>query len=311
VIGTANEPYDVLVVGGGMTGLSAACHAATLGATVACAEPALFGGLVASVGEIDDFPPASTLSGAALADAYHQRAGALGVTFLAAEVASLSRVDDRIRAESIPQSVLARTAIIASGARLRSLGVPNEHRFHKRGLSDCAWCDGGLYRGKAVAVVGDGDSALQAALHLARQCSRVSLVAPGAFLRAKRRYLLLAAEEPRIEFLWETRAESFVGEEHVEGLRLRSLADDTTIELACECVFVYVGLEPTYPSVTGGVALDPSGYIATDDQMRTSVPGIYAAGAVRSGYGGSIANALSDGELAATTAFRSLEASSG
>ncbi len=307
MIGSAAEPYDVLVIGGGMSGLSAACQAAALGATVACAEPGLFGGLVASVGEIDDFPAAQRAPGASLADAYHQRARELGVTFLATEVASLACANGGIVAQVTSGVVVARTAIVASGASMRSLDLPREAQFVKRGLSDCAWCDGGLYRGKAVAVIGGGDSALQAALYLARQCSRVSLVMRDALPRARRSYLLAAADEPKIEFMWETVVEEFIGEDHVQGLQVRNSVDGSTLNLQCECVFVYIGLEPSGLPVATGLALDDQGYIVIDNQMQTSIRGIYAAGAVRSGHGGSIANALSDGEMAAAAAVRSMQ----
>lgn len=308
MIGSLHEPYDVLVIGGGMSGLSAAYHAASLGATVACAEPTLFGGLVASVGAIGDFPAAGEIAGAALADTYHQRAHALGVGFLSSEITSLEPAQGGVRAQVGSGAVHARTVIIASGARMRSLGLPREAQFSKRGVSDCAWCDGGLYRGKPVAVVGGGDSALQAALHLVKYCERVSIIVRGLSLRARRRYLQLAADLPQIEFLWETIVEDFEGDDHVEGIRLRNLADNSSTVLRCDCVFVYAGLEPASRLAGAAVKLDDDGFIATDGHLETSMRGIFAAGAVRSGFGGSIANALAEGEVAAAWAVRSLDA---
>lgn len=295
------------MIGGGLAGLSAAVRAASGGATVICFESApLYGGLVANVGSLDDYPGAGTIAGAILADQLLSRARKLDVVLVNAGVTLLDGVRDSLAITAGSDKVASRAAIIASGARLRQLGVPGELELAGRGVSQCDWCDGGLYRGKRVAVVGGGDAALQAALHLVQGCESVTLIVRGPGLRARRDYVLRAADNPKIEFLWETAVDSVLGKDGVERLSLKHLADGSTSTHPFAAVFIFVGLVPNLQFVPASLNRDEAGYAITDSEYRSSIPGVFVAGAARSGNGGSLLSAMGEATSAAATAVAGL-----
>jgi len=294
--------YDVAVIGGGAAGLVAAGHAAASGARVACFEAtALYGGLIANVGRLDDYPASQPLPGPALADILVARARTLGVTLVEGRVTGLASEDGTTRIATERDAYRARRTIIASGASLRRAGMPGETELAGRGVSQCSWCDGGLFRGERVVVVGGGDAALQSALHLAEICQSVAIGVRGATLRARNEYAARAADNERIRFHWETVVESVLGARQVEGVRLRDLSTNTSLEHPCDGVFVFVGLPPNCAFAPPDLAKDGAGYIRTDPQFRTSLPGTFAVGAVRSGHGGALLSAM--GEAAAASAI--------
>jgi thioredoxin reductase (NADPH) len=297
-----DDVVDVAVVGAGVAGLSASYHAAAHGASVACFEAIAPGGLIASVGLIDDFPAAAQTSGASLADILMRGAGDLGASFISSGVTSIVHSGgcfDVITAEGKHR---ARRVVLATGSRRRQLGVPGEQEFAKRGVSDCAWCDGGFFRNEVVAVIGGGDAAVQAALHLAKTCRRVTLIARGSALRARRRYASLAADNARIDFVWETTVGAFLGGGSLERILLRDSVDGTHRELPFTGAFVYIGTMPATVVAPTGVVQNAEGRIEADANGRTSLPGVFACGAIRNGEQGGIASALADGERAGTTA---------
>ncbi len=299
---------DIAVVGGGISGMTASVHAAERGASVVCIETsALPGGLVANVGLLGGYPAPSTLSGAALADGLMQRCKSLGVALLNGTVTALMPAKDGANAMTEHWKIAAKLVIIASGARLRRVGVPGEAELMGRGVSQCDWCDGGLFRNESVFVVGGGDAALQAALHLAQLCRSVSLIVRGPGLRARHSYLQSAADNERIAFHWETVVERITGADHVEALVLRNLADGSIVEHPTPGVFVFVGVEPNSQFLPPEIDLDSAGFIKTDGDGRTSVPGIYAIGGVRSGYRGQLVSAIGEGAAAAAAAVEELQ----
>jgi thioredoxin reductase (NADPH) len=300
----------VAVIGGGLAGLSAAVRAAAGGASVICFEGApLYGGLVANVGRLDDYPAPGAIAGAALADQLLERARELEVALVQAQVSSLKRAGEGHSIVAGPGTYPSRAVIIASGARLKQLGVPGEAELAGRGVSQCDWCDGGLYRGKRVAVVGGGDAALQAALHLAEMCDVVTVIARGPSLRARRSYVLRAADQPKIEFVWETVVERVVGDGGgVTGLQLRNAADGASSELECAAAFIFAGLAPNLEFAPAALHRDERGYAVTDADYRASVPGIFVVGAARSGNGGSLLSAM--GEASSAAAIAAAEAQS-
>ena len=306
----AHDGCDVAVVGGGIAGLVAAAEAASRGATVMLFEAAgMHGGLVVNVGALDDYPAPGTLSGIALAEALLARARTCGVQPVAAQVARVEPASSgyALIADS-GRRYAARSVIVASGARLRRLDVPGETALTGRGVSQCDWCDGGFFRDQPVAVVGGGDAALQAALHLARTCSTVTVVVRGADARARQSYLARAADEPRIEFLWETRVAEILGADHVAGLRLESSDRYAPTSLACAGVFVFAGLEADTACVPATVARDADGRLCTGAHFETALPGLYAVGAVRSGQRGGLSVVVGEAATAAIAATERLRA---
>lgn len=302
------DDFDIAIIGAGATGLSAAAECAERGARVVCLEQAaMAGGLIANVGRIDSFPAAPASAGATLIESLGQRCRELGVQMLQADVAALERKGARQTLATSAGPVQAAIVLSASGARLRQLGVPGEAEFAGRGVSQCDWCDGGFFRDESVLVVGGGDAAFQAALHLAQICASVTLVMRGSAMRARRAYVQAAAEQPRIAFLWETSVERIEGDTGVRRVVLRDQGEGRTFEQPANGVFVFVGLEPNTAYLPADLARDATGRLVTDANYRTSLPGVFAAGEVRSGYRGQLVSACGEGAAAAAAATDLLE----
>lgn len=306
------DEFEVAIVGAGATGLSAAIECAERGARVVCVEQApLPGGLVANVGRIDGMAVAGEASGAQLVDRLAQRCRELDVRMLQADVTGIQRKGARHALATSVGPVESAVVLAASGARLRQLGVPGEAEFAGRGVSQCDWCDGGFFRDESVLVVGGGDAAFQAALHLAAICASVTLVMRGTVMRARRAYVQQAADHPRMAFLWDTEVERIEGDDRVRRVLLRDRAENRTYEQPADGVFVFVGLEPNAAFLPAEVARDAGGLVVTGDGYQTSLPGIFAAGAVRRGYRGQLVSACGEGASAGAAAVELLETLAG
>jgi len=290
--------FDVAIVGSGVAGLGAASEAASHGLSVVCIEAGpLPGGLIANVGAVDGYPGVEQMAGAALVDSLRSSGVAQGVRLVDASVQRLEAVAGHAMLSTTAGPVRARAVIVASGATLRRLEVPGEAELAGRGVSQCDWCDGGFFKGRAVAVVGGGDAALQAALHLAQTCSAVYVVIRGARLRARQAYVNAAADNERIAFHWETVVEKIAGDRNVTGLEIAHGTERST--LAVDGVFVFAGVQPNTAFLPPAVALDAMGRIVTTDDLCSTLPRVYAAGAVRRGCGGRLVSACGDGAAAA------------
>ena len=297
----SGDPYDVLVIGGGLAGLNAAHHAALRGLSVASLDDGgHMGGLVMNVGRIDGYAAAGAVSGIELAAAQLEAIVELGVEIVPDRAAGLT-LDGGIVAVTTGSGVhRAKTVVLASVARLKSLGVPGEQALFGRGVSQCADCDAGFFVDQKIVVVGGGDAALQEALHLSDYVSGITLVTRGDALRAKQSYVALAADNPKFEFRWSTQVTEILGGDGVEGVRVTPAGGVDAQEIACSGVFVFVGLEPSVCTLPDNIERNANGFIVTDPNFQTSVPGVYAVGAVRAGYSGQLASAV--GEAAAAIA---------
>ena len=297
--------YDVLVIGGGVSGLSAAQHAARRGLGTALIEAGpLFGGQVATVEQLDGYPAVGALSGVDLAVDLVERCRSLGVVFHQAAIESLTVGGGGLVALAAGERHRARAVVVASGARLKQLGVPGERELVGKGVSQCAWCDGHLFRGEDVAVIGGGDAAAQEALVLAGFCRRVHVVARSP-LRAKQDYVNRLSRLDNVEFVWGCEVAEVLGSGAVEGVRLRGVRDGSLRELACAAVFPFIGSIPNSEFLPSDVTFE-DGYVVTDAEFATSLPGVFAAGAVRRGYGGHVAEAVGEAVSAASAAARYL-----
>jgi len=293
---------DLVVIGGGFTGLSAVLYAGRLGLETVLVDQLGGGGQLMNSGPVDSYPGVSDqplgtdlvarLIEQALTEEIEMQFGSV-TRVAASDNGFVVLCDDETETE-------ARAVIVATGTRPRRLGVPGEEGLIGRGVSDCAICDGGFFAGQPVAVVGGGDRAAEGALHLAANGSPVQLVHPGSELRAVDLLQRRLDESPEITIIPNTAVEEVSGAERVEGLSVRT--GDEQRRLDVQAVFVNIGVEPCTEIVADLVDTDPNGRIVVDLGMRTRTPGLFAAGAVRTGTADQIATAAGDGVTAALSA---------
>ncbi|MBI4195586.1 MAG: FAD-dependent oxidoreductase [Betaproteobacteria bacterium] len=290
--------WDLVVVGGGIAGLTAAWHAARRGLAAALfeAQPGC-GGQVATVNVLDDWPAAGPASGVELAAALVAKLHAEAVELFHEPVTHVMHGNGVLLVEAQHRTLRARRIVAASGARLRALGVPGEDALRGRGVSQCAHCDGHFFRGRDVIVVGGGDAALQEALVLSELCRSVSIVAR-ARLRARRGFVERAVGKTNVRFIWDSVVEAVLGSGAVTGVRLRNVGDGTSTEIACSGVFPFVGVEPASAFLPQAMRRDGAGRVMTDERCRTSEPAVFAIGALRSGYAGDLVSAVGEAALA-------------
>lgn len=300
--------FDVVVAGGGIAGLTAGLTSARLGRKTLVLTGDVLGGQLLSINRIDGYPGfPDGVPGYELCPMAQEQAAAAGAEFAAATLDALMAEDRAWRLRvSAGEDHVARAVILATGAGLRTLGVPGEARLAGKGVSHCASCDAPLLRGRTAVVVGGGDSAAQEALTLAESVGRVILVHRGAALSAQAAYRDAVLANPRIEPRFETVLEEILGDTKVEGVRVRDRAGNAATDLEAAGVFIYIGLVPNAALLDGRAALDPAGYVVADGELRTALPGICTAGAVRSGWAGRAAASAGDGAAAAVSADRYL-----
>ncbi len=299
-----SSEFDLVVAGAGIAGLTAALTAARLGRRPLVLTGDMLGGSLISIERVEGYPGfPEGVAGYELCPMTQAQAAEAGAEFESTSLQSLDRNGAAFRLTTGEGMLLARAVILATGSHIAKLGVPGEEQFTGKGVSHCASCDAPMLRGAAVAVVGGGDSAMQEALALAQHVSRVFLLHRGESLAGQDTFRQRVASEPKIEVRAGCQVEEILGDSVVTGVRVRRGSTIETMEVGA--VFAYPGLAPN-TSFLQGLRLDDSGRIVTDAALNAGVPGLFAAGSVRSGWPGRAVASAGEGTAAALAADRYL-----
>jgi thioredoxin reductase (NADPH) len=297
--------YDVVVVGSGLAGLTAGLFAARHGLSTLVLEANIPGGHLINIEKIEDFPGLPDgIAGYDLCPTVQRQAADQGAEFQRAEVLSLETQDRFWSVVTDEERHRAKAVIVATGSSLKELGVPGEANLMGRGVSHCASCDGPLYNGQLVGVVGGGDSALQEALTLTNYAEHVVVFHNRENFSAQHSYQQRALSNPKIELRDRTAVEEILGNEVVTGVRARNLVTDEVSQIELAGIFVYVGMKPNTAFLKNIVKLSDTGHVPTDGWMKTERDGLYAVGDIRQDSASQAITSAGDGATAAITAYR-------
>jgi thioredoxin reductase (NADPH) len=300
--------FDLIVIGAGIAGLTAAMVAAHRGLSVAVIASSSPGGQIINAEVVENFPGIpEPIAGHELGSRLFEQAEAAGVQFMldTAEGLTVEGAERLVRAAG--QDFRAGVVIVAAGSTLRLLGIPGEEKLFGKGVSHCASCDAPLFKGRSVCVVGGGDTAFDEALVLADHAASVEILHRGEKPRAQRYLSARVETAANIAVSNNTLVEEILGDEVVRGIRVRDGRTGATHEQKLDGVFVAVGLDPATAFLNGVLKLDASGHIETDIMMRTSLDGVFAAGDIRKNSVGQLAAIAGDGATAAISAYRYLK----
>lgn len=289
--------YDVVIIGAGPAGLSAAIYTSREDLSTLVLEKAVVGGMAALTATIENYPGfADGVGGLELSEHLENQAKRFGAQLvLPANVLGLSRAGEEILVETSQGTLRARTVIVATGSTYRKLGIPGEAEMTGRGVHYCATCDGPIYRGKKIVVMGGGDSAVQESLFLAKFATKIIILVRGDKLKASAVLIHQLEKLPSVEVIYEVVTQSIDSTEgRVSGITLTDGA-----KIPADGVFVFIGLIPNTQTLSGVLDLDERGFIKTDLSYSTNMPGVFVAGDVRSGSTWQIASAVGEGAAAA------------
>lgn len=293
---------DLIIAGAGPAGLTAAIYALRAGLRPVVLDPQLYGGQITSTPEVENYPAIEKISGYELAQNIYTQAVKQGADIRGEEVLSISLSGGVKTVTTDHGSYETRAVILANGAKRRKLGVPGEEGFRGRGVSYCATCDGAFFRGKDVAIVGGGNTALEDALFLSNTCRKVTLIHRKNTFQGEKIRERAVRQRSNIEILFDHETVRIDGEQTVSSVTVRDRNTAAERLIPVSAVFVAIGLAPDNLRFAGLLPLDPAGYILADEDCRTSVPGIFAAGDTRAKSVRQIITAAADGAIAAVHA---------
>ena len=299
--------YDVIIAGAGPAGLTAGIYATRAGLNALILESLYPGGQIFGAGTVENYPGfPEGVSGADLAMRFKEQAEKLGASIENAEITEFELSGDIKVIKTADNEFNARTVILAMGAGFRKLGLSGEKRLTGSGVSYCATCDGAFFKNKEVAVIGGGDTALHDALYLKAFAKRIYLVHRRDEFRAQKALQDLVFKEPEIEPVLDSVTDEISGENFVESITVRNVKTGQTREIKVSGVFIAIGSAPNTEKVAGQVDTDTAGYIITDADRRTNLPGVYAAGDIVSKSLRQVVTAAADGAYAVNSAKKYL-----
>ena len=291
--------YDVIVIGGGPAGYTAALYGTRAGLDVLVLEKLSAGGQMALTSQIDNYPGFEEgVDGFELAEKMQAGAERFGAKSELAEVYSVDLKDKIKKVDTSEGEFYGKTVVISTGASPRELGLEKEQSLVGKGVNYCAACDGMFYRGKTVVVVGGGNSAAADAMLLSRICEKVIVVHRRDTLRATKIYHEPLMQAENVEFQWDSVVTELLYEDTFQGVRLKNVKTGEETEIACDGIFISVGRKPVTEFLEGQVELDKGGYIVADESTRTSIPGVFAVGDVRTKVLRQVVTAVADGAVA-------------
>lgn len=300
--------YDVAVIGGGGSGLTAALYTSRANLKTVLFEKLVPGGQIAITDLVENYPgfPEGIL-GPEISSRMETQAKKYGTDIKYTEVIKIEKSGLEFHIKTASETYQSKTVIIASGAAFRMLNVPRERELVGKGVSYCATCDGAFFKNKEIVVVGGGDSAIQEGLFLTRFVTKVTIVHRRNELRASPILQERAKQHPKFNFLWDTVVTQVLGANKVEGVRVKNVKTNEERDYKTDGIFVFIGHDPVSKFVSGFVEQDEKGYIKTNDRLETSVPGVYACGEVRLGAVRQLVSACGEGCQAALEAQNCLE----
>ena len=296
--------YDTIIIGAGPAGMTAALYAARSNLKVALIEGGLPGGQMNNTSDIENYPGYANISGPELAEKMFEPLENLGVEHLYGLVENIEDHGDVKKVITDDEEFETRTVIVATGSKHRLLGVPGEEELNSRGVSYCAVCDGAFFRDQDLLVVGGGDSAVEEAIFLTQFAKTVTIVHRRDELRAQKVLQDRAFANEKINFIWDSVVKEIKGENRVESVVFENVKTNQVTEQAFGGVFIYVGLDPVSDFTKDLQIQDESGWILTDDHMKTRVAGVFAVGDVRQKDLRQVTTAVGDGAIAGQEAYK-------
>lgn len=297
------QVYDIIIIGGGIAGMSAALTAARLGRTTAILTGGIPGGELLNIEKVDGVPGHEDgIAGYDFCPITQELADAAGAVFVMEAATAIIAEGDGWKITTDSDEFAAKAIILAMGAKLLKLGVAGEDKFTGRGVSHCATCDGPLLRGKVAVVAGGGDSAMQEAITLAAHVAKVVLVEKSDALTGQAPYVAAVEADPKIEIITGHKVTAIEGGDKLSAVRIADCASGESRVIEAQGLFAFIGLQANIAPAEGLVDLDPAGRVAVDGSLRTSAKGILAAGNLRSGNAWRAAAGMGDGATAAIAA---------
>lgn len=300
--------YDVIIIGAGPAGMTAAVYASRANMSTLMIERGVPGGQMTNTEEIENYPGYDSILGPELSNKMFEHAKKFGAEYAYGDIKQIIDGEEYKTVDAGTKQFKARSIIIATGAQFKKLGVPGESEFGGRGVSYCAVCDGAFFKGRELVVVGGGDSAVEEGVYLTRFASKVTIVHRRDKLRAQKILQQRAFENEKIDFIWNHTVKEIHGKDgKVNAVTLVNTVTGEEKEFKTDGVFVYIGMVPLTKPFENLNITNEAGYIVTNELMETSVPGVFAAGDVREKNLRQIVTATGDGSIAAQSAQRYVE----